>query len=320
MGVHRVIIATLPFTWANFQQILVDGLFIGTSYALIAAGFGLIITVTGRFHIAYGAIYTLSAYVAAQVVISWGAPFSVALLVGVLAGVVVALVIERFIYWPANRKLGSAGLLTIFIMSLGLATAIQNGIALAWLHSGSVNVNGFTIRGVHVGDVFTTNVAITAFFVSWAAITAVWAVVRWTKLGRMIRAVQVNPELSLAVGINPKMVYAWVFGLGTALGGIAAVFTATQTTATSDMGSTPILYAITISFIAGSSSPMAIAAVAIVVGLVQSFSGFFVQPEWAQVVVFSGLLVYVLVKVVQVNAGAMRRRRAEPELVSAGTP
>jgi len=63
-----------------------------------------------------------------------------------------------------------------------------------------------------------------------------------------------------------------------------------------------------VSFIASSSSPMVIAGVAVAVGLVQSLSIFFVQPEWAQVVVFSGLLVYVLIKVAQANVGSFRRR------------
>ena len=301
-------IAALPFTWANLQQVVVNGIFIGTNYALIAVGFGLIITVTGRFHIAYGAVYALSAFIAGQVAISWGLPYAAALLIGLVAGVIVAVAIERVLYWPLNRRLGMAALMTIFITSLGVSTAGQNAIALLWVDAGTLNVKGFHIEGVNFGKIYTTNLAVTAFVVGWVALLAVWAVIRWTRLGRMIRAVRVNPELSLAIGIDPKVVYMSVFALGTALGGIAAVFTATQSTATPAMGSIPILYAITVSFIASSSSPMVIAGVAVAVGLVQSLSIFFVQPEWAQVVVFSGLLVYVLIKVAQANVGSFRRR------------
>jgi branched-chain amino acid transport system permease protein len=303
------VIAALPFTWANLQQVVVNGVLIGTNYALTAVGFGLIITVTGRFHIAYGAIYALSAFIAGQVAISWGLPYAAALLVGLASGAIVAVAIERFLYWPLNRRLGAAALITIFIVSLGLSTAGQNAIALLWVDSGTLNVQGFHVDSVNFGDVYTTNLAITAFVCGWVALLAVWAVIRWTKLGRMIRAVRVNPELSLAIGIDPKVVYMSVFAMGTALGAIGAVFTATQSTATPDMGTTPILYAITISFLASSSSPMVIAAVAIVVGLVQSLSGFFVQPEWAQVVVFAGLLLYVLLKVAQANVDSSGRRR-----------
>ena len=63
-------LAALPFTTANLEQQLASGLVNGTGYALVAVGFGLIITVTGRFHIAYGATYAVSAFIAGQVGLS----------------------------------------------------------------------------------------------------------------------------------------------------------------------------------------------------------------------------------------------------------
>jgi branched-subunit amino acid ABC-type transport system permease component len=307
-----VLIAALPFTGANLEQLVADGLLAGMGYALVAVGFGLIINVTGRFHIAYGVVYALAAFVAGQVAISWGFPFPLALVVGVVASMLLAVVVERLLYWPLNRRLGAGALITIFIVSLGLATAGQNGIALLWIKSGTVNIPGFNVQGVQFLDVFTTNLALVAFLVGAAAILLVAAVIRWTKLGRMIRAVGANPELSLSVGIDPRLVYMSVFAIGTALGSIDAVFRATQSTATPDMGSTPILYAITIAFLARSSSPLVIAGFALLVGLVQSLSGFFVQPEWQQVVVFSGLLIYVLAIALRANMQALLSRRPPP--------
>jgi branched-subunit amino acid ABC-type transport system permease component len=302
-----VALAALPFTTANLEQQLASGLVSGTGYALVAVGFGLIITVTGRFHIAYGVTYALSAFIAGQASLSWGLPFPAALVLGVVAAALVAAVMESVVYWPLNRRLGAAALMTIFIASLGLSTAGENAIALLWNGAGgSVNIQGFTVTTAHFLAVYTTNLALTSFFVGWAALLAVAAVIRWTRLGRMIRAVRVNQRLSLALGINPRAVYLVVFAGGTALGAIGAVFTAAQSTATSDMGSTPILYAITVSFIAGGAAPLVIAAVAVGVGLLESLSIFFLQPQWSQVVVFACLLIYVLVKVIRENMGTVR--------------
>ena len=299
--------AALPFTVANLEQQLATGLISGTGYALVAVGFGLIITVTGRFHIAYGVTYALSAFIAGQTGLSWGLSFPAALVCGVVAAVVVAALMESLVYWPLNRRLGAAALMTIFIASLGLSTAGSNAIALLWNGAGgSINISGFTVSAVHFLGVYTTNLALTSFFTGWAALLAVAAVIRWTKLGRMIRAVRVNQRLSLAMGITPRVVYLVVFVLGTALGAIGAVFTAAQSTATPDMGATPILYAITVSFIAGGAAPLAVAAVAVGVGLLESLSIFLFQPQWSQVVVFACLLIYVLVKVVRENVGTVR--------------
>ena len=302
--------AALPFTVANLEQQLATGLVSGTGYALVAVGFGLIITVTGRFHIAYGVTYALSAFIAGQTGLSWGLPFPAALVFGVVVAVAVAALMESLVYWPLNRRLGAAALMTIFIASLGLSTAGENAIALLWNGAGgSVNISGFAVATVHFLDVYTTNLALTSFFTGWAALLALAAVIRWTKLGRMIRAVRVNQRLSLAMGINPRAVYLVVFVLGTALGAIGAVFTAAQSTATPDMGSTPILYAITVSFIAGGAAPLVVAAVAVGVGLLESLSIFVFQPQWSQVVVFACLLIYVLVKVVRENMGTVRTVR-----------
>lgn len=315
-----MVLAALPFTGANLEQQLASGLVNGTGYALVAVGFSLIITVTGRFHIAYGATYALSAFIAGQAGLSWGLPFPAALVLGVVVAAGVAAAMESLVYWPLNRRLGAAALMTIFIASLGLSTAGENAIALLWNGAGgSVNISGFTVSTAHFLDIYTTNLALTSFFTGWAVLLAVAAVIRWTRLGRMIRAVRVNQRLSLAMGINPRAVYLVVFVLGTALGAVGAVFTAAESAATPDMGSTPILYAITVSFIAGGAAPLTVAAVGVVVGLVESLSIFLFQPQWSQVVVFACLLLYVLVKVVRENLGAVRTMKPAKAAGPVGT-
>ena len=60
---------------ANFLQLAINGISNGTSYALIGVGFGLILGVSGRFHIAFAITYTLAAYVAAMLTTWYGWPF-----------------------------------------------------------------------------------------------------------------------------------------------------------------------------------------------------------------------------------------------------
>ncbi len=72
------------FTLTNILQYLVTGIINGSMYALVAIGFALIINVTGRFHIAFSFTFALSAFVAGQVGDSFGVPFPVAVLVGMV--------------------------------------------------------------------------------------------------------------------------------------------------------------------------------------------------------------------------------------------
>ena len=78
----------------------------------------------------------------------------------------------------------------------------------------------------------------------------------------MIRAVRVNPEMSMAVGVTPETIYLAVFAVGSFLGGVAAVFDAAKTAATPDMGFNPLFYAFVVAFLAGAAAPP------VVVGLV----------------------------------------------------
>jgi branched-subunit amino acid ABC-type transport system permease component len=281
----------------NFINFVIQGIVDGSLYALIGVGFALIIWVTGRFHMAYSITFALTAYLVAEIGLSAGIPYVLSVILGVLCGGVVGVLIEVVLYRPLAPRAGRSALLAIFVTSLGLATAGQSGISLAWMHSAALTIPGFTNHNHHVGRAYFTNLNIITVVVAWIVIVAVHLFRGRTRYGRMMRAVQVNPDFSLAVGISPPTVYALVFGIGTAIGGIAAAFTATATAATPDLGSTQFLYAITIAFLAGElASPLHIALLGLGIGLLSALSHLVVSSEWTSVIVFGVLLVYIAVR------------------------
>jgi len=97
----------------NFLQVTVNGLIDGSTYALLGVAFGLIIGVTGRFHVAFAMTYTLAAFVAAWLGMFLGAPFWVAVIAGALAAALVGAAIDRFVYWPILLRTGANGLLMV---------------------------------------------------------------------------------------------------------------------------------------------------------------------------------------------------------------
>jgi len=123
-----------PLTTTNFAQLTANGVVTGSSYALVAVGFGMIIHIAHRFHIAYAAIYALMAFLAAQIQTSFGWPIVPALIVATLIGVILAMGSERFVYAPLVRRVGNRdrALFPVFVGSLGLATAIEALINIIW--------------------------------------------------------------------------------------------------------------------------------------------------------------------------------------------
>ena len=99
----------------QIAQLTVAGIINGSFYALVGAGFGLILGVTGRFHYAFALVFTLAAYVTSALETPAGLPEPLAIIGGLLAAVVLGVAIERFVYRPLARASGALSLLTIFI-------------------------------------------------------------------------------------------------------------------------------------------------------------------------------------------------------------
>ena len=216
--------------FGNFAQLLADGIFNGTAYGLIGVGFSIILSVSGRFHIAYAMTYTLAAYVAAWMGTQFGMPFWPALLIGALAAAVAGALMERLIYLPLSLRalaVGSDPLLIMFVASLGITVMLRNGIALATLSQSSVNIQGFNNQGLNWGPITVTTLNLTVFVTAWVLIFALWAILNLTSLGRMVRAVRANWEMSLCVGIDPSLIFVAVFVIGSFISGVAGVFQAT---------------------------------------------------------------------------------------------
>lgn len=114
------------------EQLAVAGIINGSFYALVGAGFGLILGVTGRFHYAFALVFTLAAYITSVLETPAGLPAPLAIAGGLLAAVILGVAIEHIVYRPLARASGALSLLTIFISSLGLTIAGINLITLAW--------------------------------------------------------------------------------------------------------------------------------------------------------------------------------------------
>ena len=257
----------------------------------------MIIGVTGRFHVAFAMTYTLAAFVAAWIGMWLGAPFWIALIAGALAAAVVGVAIDRFVYWPILLRTGSSGLLMVFVASLGVSIVGRNAIALTTLATPATVVGGIANSGIAVGPATVSTLNLATAGVDWLLIVATSLLLARTSVGRVIRAVRANPEMALCVGIDPGRVTAIVFALGSFLGGAAGVFQAALTSATPDMGTTPLFYALVVAFVAGlSSPPLVVAALGLALGLVESLTTLVLPTTWTALVVFGILFVYVALR------------------------
>jgi branched-chain amino acid transport system permease protein len=275
-----------------FAQLVVNGVVAGSLFALVAVSFGLILGTTGTFHFAHGVVYAGGAY-AAYWAAGLGAPLPAAAVAGVAGAALLGLLVELVIYRPL-RRLGASPLV-ILNASLGSLIFLEKHIAVVFSTDAKM-LEGFPRQAFLVGGIGFTTLHVTMVAVSTALWLGLLAFLRWTRIGREIRAVANNPEMAQIVGIDTGRVFLLVFGLGSALAAPASILIMMDRGATPEMGMEAILIASIAGIVGGIGSIPGAVLGAFVIGLAQNLGVMTIPSEWQSAIAFGVLIVVVLAR------------------------
>jgi branched-subunit amino acid ABC-type transport system permease component len=288
-------VVAVNITWDTVSQLLVTGVINGTTYGLLGVGFAIILGVSGRFHFAYSFTYALAAYGAFWAFSRVSMPFALAAVFGIVVCVVAGVAIERVGYRTLAHQAGASALLAIFVASLGIGIAGENLIRLTFSSANQQieGPDGFrtvlrwgptSFRWVDVWQVSSAVVLV----------IGLTALLRFTVLGRSIKATRGNPELARIIGINPDTIYLICFAIGSLLAGVSAFWFGLKYSVQADMGFKPVIYAFVVGFLAGTArAPIRIFIVGVLLSVVEQLSSIFLETRWTQLVVFVVLVVYL---------------------------
>lgn len=184
-------------------------------YAVVALGLTFVFSIMGIINFAHASLYMLGAYVMYYFFASWGVPYVVSFIVAVLITGGLGLVIERFFYRRTRTVL-----LSSIIIAIAINTIMEHGAMLGFgfdprkvpsIFSGVVQVSGstFSIERLAVGGIGLGLVLAFVFFV------------RYTKMGRAMRAVSQDYDAACLTGANVPLTYSTAMGIGCALAGAA---------------------------------------------------------------------------------------------------
>jgi branched-chain amino acid transport system permease protein len=281
------------FDAETVAQLTANGIFRGAAYGILGVGFAIILGVTGRFHFAYAFTYTLAAYMVFTFKDRVGLPFWIAVVAGIVVTAIGGVGIERFVYRPLAIRAGETALLAIFVASLGIAIAGENLIRLLW-SSSSQNLIGPDQVAYSIWKVNFLNFDVWQSTSSAACVVVLALLLRWTSLGRSIKATRANPELAQTIGIEAKQIYLICFFIGTLLCGVAAFWYGLQFTIDPAMGFKPVIFAFVVAFLAGTaSSPIRVFLTGIAVSLVEQYASIWLPVRWTQTAVFVVLVIYL---------------------------
>jgi branched-subunit amino acid ABC-type transport system permease component len=285
----------VTITWNSVSQLFVVGVINGTAYGLLGVGFALILGVTGRFHFAFGFTYALAAYGVFWFYARAGLPYIAAVILGIALCCGAGVIIERWGYRSLARSAGATALLAVFVAALGISIAGENAIRLTF-SSAAQQIGGATsLRStIRWGPTSFRWLDVWQVLSSFVLVVILTLLLRYTALGRSIKATRGNPEMARIIGINPNTIYIICFAIGSLFAGAAAYWYGAKYSVQADMGFTPVIFAFVVGFLAGTASPpLRIFFVGIGVSLIQQLSSLFLEVRWTQLVVFVILVVYL---------------------------
>ncbi|MFT3853290.1 MAG: branched-chain amino acid ABC transporter permease [Ilumatobacteraceae bacterium] len=280
-------------TFDTARQLFASGIVNGASYGLVGVAFALILGVTGRFHYAFGMLYTLTAYLVFTFFARVELPFLLSVVIGIALVTVLGVLIERWIYRPLAARAGGSALLAIFVASLGLGIGGSNFIQIFW-GAQTHAMLGISIDPVTILGATVINIDVYAVIASVVLVAALASVLKFTGLGRSIKATRSNPDMALFIGVDPGRIYLTVFAIATAFGGVAAVFSGLKYSVEPTMGFRPVVLAFVVAFLGGTaSSPVRVFITGVVIGLIETISSIWLSVRWTQLVVFVILVAYL---------------------------
>ncbi|MDI6760307.1 MAG: branched-chain amino acid ABC transporter permease, partial [Candidatus Brocadiaceae bacterium] len=202
--------------------------------------------------------------------------------------------IDRAVYAPLRHK--GAPNLVFLVVSFGVFIFIQNTIQLIYgaqilsLRTGSVK------EGHHLLGAVITDIQILILIATAILTVALWSVVKFTKLGKAIRAVADDPVAASLVGINPERIILYAFAIGSALAGMAGMLVALETNLEPTMGLSAILKGIIACIIGGIGSIPGAVAGAFFLGIVENLGIWKIQAGWKDCIAFGILIIFLLVR------------------------
>ncbi|HEX5967708.1 MAG TPA: branched-chain amino acid ABC transporter permease [Intrasporangium sp.] len=278
------------------MQQLLNGVFIGSIYALFAIGFTLVFGILDRLNLAHPSVFAVSAFIGIELVAEGGLSIWLALPIVLLVGAVLGLIIERLAFRPLKNRPDAhfAGLISSIALA-GMFIAL-----LQWRYGPDTRrfpAGSFPEAPVQFAGVSVTVLQVAILFISVVLMVGLsWLVAR-SRLGRAMRAIAENPRAARVLGVNVDRVTALTFAISSALGAVAgALFAMNVNSAQLGMGSAIELKGLAVIIVGGMGSLPGALVGGLILGLAEVFAVQYIGSSWRDLIAFGLLFVILLVR------------------------
>ena len=277
----------------TFITQVLNGLQLGSIYALVALGYTMVYGIILLLNFAHGDIIMVGAYISWLVMSKLGLNPAIAVVLSIVGCMLLGVLIDKVAYAP----LRDAPRLSILITAIGVSYFLENGSQLLFGADAKVVPAYTSVSNIQVGDLTLSFSAIVTVVVTAVATVVLTFLVQKTKLGKAMRAVSEDMGTARLMGINVNTTISFTFAVGSALAGIGAVlYCMAYTQASPTMG----IMLGTKAFVAAVLGGIGSIPGAVIGGLLVGFAEVFVSAiglsVWQDAVVFLLLIVVLIVK------------------------
>ena len=289
----------------EFLSYLINGVSLGSIYAIIALGYTMVYGIAKMLNFAHGDVIMVGAYACFFTVTGMSPMFEpgsvAAMVVPALAGVVLSMVVCTalgvVIEGLAYKPLRQAPSLAVLITAIGVSYFLQNAALLLWSSSPKIFSPIVGSGQLQVGPLnisYVTLVTIVACIVIMVCLTLFTGK---TKMGKAMRAVSEDKGAAQLMGINVNRTISMTFAIGSALAAIAGVLLCSAyPTLTPTTGSMPGIKAFTAAVFGGIGSIPGALMGGLLLGIIEIFASAYISTQLSTAVVFGVLIVVLLVK------------------------
>ena len=279
----------------TFLSNLINGISLGSVYAIIALGYTMVYGIAKMLNFAHGDVIMVGAYMSFCATTYLGLPVPVAILGAMVFCTVLGIVIEGLAYKPLRR----AGSLAVLITAIGVSYFLQNIALLIWgsapkSFSSAVNFGSLSLFD---GGLIITSETLVTILANVVIMVALTLFTKSTKTGKAMRAVSEDKDAAELMGINVNRTISVTFAIGSALAAIAGVLLCSSyPVLVPTTGAMPGIKAFTAAVFGGIGSIPGAMLGGILLGIIEIFGRAYISSELADAIVFGVLIVVLLVK------------------------